>query len=719
MKMTFANDSTYEVQATKDGSVRASSKGLLTCCVATLALACFVNQAVAQAVELPPHPRLLLNSDGVTRLRTLVAEQDWARQWWAEVLDRVDAGLKRPIELPPRGGNWYHWYVCPDDGTPLTLGRKLGRWQWEHACDLCGKTWKGGDPGDPSRDFDGCQIREVHFEYAHAVRDCGLAWQVTGGRRYLDRARLVLLAYAKKYLDYPLHKNRGGGGIGGGRVASQTLTEASWLVPVVQGADLVWADFSQADRDTIAKGLFLPAVRDVILPHKLGIHNIQCWKNSAVGLVGFLLGDEKLIAEAIDEPTRGYRAQMDEGVTPDGSWYEGAWGYHFYTLRGTWPLTEAARNCGLDLYGRPIRSMFDAPIRLMSPSGVLPAFNDSRQVSVRDQAWLYELAYARFNDPAHLSVLTSHDRGEMAVLVGVDELPKAAELPPIRSADFQDAGFAILARGKGTSATWLCLDYGPHGGGHGHPDKLGFALFARGEELAVDPGTARYGTPLQKSWFRTTIAHNTLTIGESSQRQATGRCLAFGSTGGVDYMIADAGDAFSKGSFTRGVALLDENTIVFVDRAVSAKPTTFDVAYHQRGAWGKLPAGDVWEPPDKPGYRHFDDATTRTTDEAIRLPIAHDAAPEAAILLAGGSPTSVMTATGIGRGLGDPVPVVIFRRDGRESRLVWALSLDGRLGSVSGKWTDAHVIVTLTPARGAPRELRWDLRADSAGLRVN
>ena len=77
----------------------------------------------------------------------------------------------------------------------------------------------------------------------------------------------------------------------------------------------------------------------------------------------------------------GYRAQMKQGVTPEGSWYEGAWGYHFYTLRGTWPLTEAARNCGVDLYDSPIQAMFDAPIRLIS--GRPPAVLGSRGGSPR------------------------------------------------------------------------------------------------------------------------------------------------------------------------------------------------------------------------------------------------------------------------------------------------------------------------------------------------
>lgn len=42
------------------------------------------------------------------------------------------------------------------------------------------------------------------------------------------------------------------------------------------------------------------------------------------------------------------------------------------------------------------------------------------------------------------------------------------------SANYPQSGYAVLARGQGENATWLCVDYGPHGGGHGHPDKLGF-----------------------------------------------------------------------------------------------------------------------------------------------------------------------------------------------------------------------------------------------------
>ena len=689
--------------------------------VAVLAAVAFGSYAQAESdkPKLPPHPRLLLNQEGVARLKQRVAEQPWAVSWWKGLVHRADAGLKKPVELPPRGGNWWHWYVCPDDGTPLKLGRKLDTWQWEHRCPLCEKVFTGGDPSNPSRDFDGCQIRGVHFGYADAVRDCGLAWQVTGEPKYRDRAREILLAYADRYLTYPLHKNGGGSGIGGSRVGSQTLTEACWLILMAQGADFIWPDLSDTDRQQIANKLFQPAARDVILVHKIGIHNIQCWKNSAVGLVGLLLDDQELIDEAIDNPKRGYRVQMQEGVTPDGSWYEGAWGYHFYTIRGTWPLCEAARNCEIDLYGEQLRSMFDGPIRVMSPTGVLPAFNDSGPVSVAGQAPFYELAYARFNNPAYLPLLAGRKRGEMAVLCGVDELPDATEVPAARSANYTDAGFAILTRGEGREATWLCLDYGPHGGGHGHPDKLGFVLFARGEELAVDPGTARYGTPLQKSWFRTTLAHNTLVVDEKSQKKTTGSCPAFGSADGTDYLVAQA-EPYDGVTFVRAVALLDENTLVFLDKIDGTKDgITLDLAYHQRGQWGELPAGKPWTPANKPGYEHLRDATIRQIDQPVHLPLPHKAAPEAAIVLAGNTPTQVITGTGIGRGLADRVPMVIFRRNTSAEPFAWAISLDGHIRDLQVTATDAGYDVTVGQPDNARRVLHWTLAPEATSLRVD
>lgn len=268
--------------------------------------------------------------------------------------------------LPPRGSNWFHLYVCPTHGARLTSGRKIGDWRWEHICPTGHEVWKG-DPTRPDRDFDGCVRSGTHDGYAHAVRQGAILYAVTGEARYAARARDILLACAGKYLDHPLHDTQGRAR-GGGRLSPQTLDESVWLIPAAQGADLIWDTLSEAGRKTITEKLFLPAARDVILPHRMGIHNIQNWKNSAVGLTGLLLGDNTLIRAAIDDPDRGYRMQMAKGLQPDGVWFEGSWGYHDYTLSAVWALVEAARNCGRDLYGEPLKKMFEAPIRLAMPT---------------------------------------------------------------------------------------------------------------------------------------------------------------------------------------------------------------------------------------------------------------------------------------------------------------------------------------------------------------
>ncbi|MES2462187.1 MAG: heparinase II/III family protein, partial [Armatimonadota bacterium] len=159
---------------------------------------------------------------------------------------------------------------------------------------------------------------------------------------------------------------------------------------------------------------------------KGSIHNIQNYINSAIGLTGFLLGDARLITAAIDDPEYGYRQQMAKGVMADGMWKEGASGYHFFTIGGVWPLTEAARNCGIDLYGPKLKSMFDAPFNFAAPNLTLPDFNDSDEVALKSRAELYELGYARYKNPLYTSLLSGERSTRQALLFGVPNLPKSA-----------------------------------------------------------------------------------------------------------------------------------------------------------------------------------------------------------------------------------------------------------------------------------------------------
>lgn len=632
-------------------------------------LSLMILPALCSAQALPPHPRLLFNGDGIARLKARTQDPSWAAQWKA-FQSRFDARMQENVELPPRGSNWGHWYVCPRHGARLTTGKQIDKWQWEHICPVDHEIVKS-DPSRPDRDFDGCVLAGIHERYAYEVQSDGLLYQITHDDRYAKRSREILLEYADRYLSYPLHTTNGEPKIGGGRLSPQTLDESVWLIPAAQGADLIWDTLSDADRQTIASKLFLPAARDVILAHRMPVHNIQCWKNSAVGLTGLLLGDTALMQAAIDDPDRGYRVQMSKGVQADGVWHEGAWGYHFYTMSAVWPLVEAGRNCGINLYGEPFKKMFEAPIQLAMPNLMLPAFNDSTEVNVHNP--LYELAYARYHDPIDLAALAGQSRNsEYALWFGANSLP-TENAPALGSRNAIDSGYAILQRGSGVQATWLCLKYGPHGGGHGHPDKNNFVLYSRGRVLFPDPGTRLYGSPLHSQWDRATLAHNTLVVDEKSQRPATGKSLAFGSDHGIDYAMTDAGNIYDGVRFVRTAVLLNENLVLFVDQVQADKSHTFDLAVHYAGKWTRPVRGDKPQLPDKEGYQHLQDVAAVNTRDGVTLQL-----DDAAITLAGNEKTQVITATGIGKSTEDRIPMAIFRRMALQTTYAWAAALDGK-----------------------------------------
>jgi hypothetical protein len=219
----------------------------------------------------------------------------------------------------------------------------------------------------------------------------------------------------------------------------------------------------------------------------------------------------------------GLHEQIKQGILGDGMWWECSWGYHFYTMHAIWPLVEAVRKQGIDVYDDHYKGLFDAPINFALPGGLLPPINDSGAgVALPSRCEVYELAYARYREPDYLRVLELMDRTTRESLCfgeTQDEVP-SQEPEPARSANFPDTGIAILRDRE--SDTVVTLDYGPHGGGHGHPDKLGLIVHSAGRIMAPDPGSIQYAAPLQLGWFKTTVSHNTVSVDGQPQEPCTG-----------------------------------------------------------------------------------------------------------------------------------------------------------------------------------------------------
>jgi hypothetical protein len=615
--------------------------------------------------RLPEHPRLAFTAAEVDGMKRRANETEWGKAFVADLTKRCDDALKEPVNLPPRGGQWYHWYACPKHGARLKNESPT-----RHVCPTDGEVFTGYP-------YDDVYLSMVHDRYSVQVRDLGLLYRLTGDKRYAVRAREILLAYADKYESYPLHNTKGEAKIGGGKVGPQTLDESTWTIPMAQGCDAIWDTLSPTDIETLKTKLFYPITK-VIQQHRMSIHNIQCWKNSAVGMIGLLFADRELVADAIDEPSRGMQAQILSGITDDGPWYEGAWGYHFYTMSALAPLAEAAHRAGLPLYsgeiGERYKKFYLAPLAMALPNGTLPAFNDSNTANANGNM-LYEVAFARWGDVRFADpVRASNRKNQYALTVGIERLPApATKAAP--SEVFASSGYAYLRAGSGQDAAALILKYGPHGGGHGHPDKLHFVLYMGGKMLADDAGITTYGVPVHMGYYKTTLAHNTLVVDEENQKAATGKLLDFKTGNGWSAALADAGPIYDGVTFRRAAFLIGTDAAVFLDMAATTdgKERQFDFAVHPL-VTPKLPILTGNEKPvDKPGYAYLRNLTTQElpSQQKTDFHLSSSALSMEADL--DGRPTRFLAATGVGRSTEDRIPLFIFRQKTTGTRLAWSL----------------------------------------------
>ena len=69
---------------------------------------------------------------------------------------------------------------------------------------------------------------------------------------------------------------------------------------------------------------------------------------------------------------------------------------------------------------------------------------------------------------------------------------------------------------------YVLIDYGSHGGWHGHRDKLSIEVVTPNGAVFEDPGTVRYSLPASNDWYRSSYAHNTISIGDEEQEEMEG-----------------------------------------------------------------------------------------------------------------------------------------------------------------------------------------------------
>lgn len=637
-------------------------------------------------------PSLFMNEDDFAARLQIAQHETWAKRNLDKLIQSADQfpnsyaqrfGLN-DAEPPPKGGQWLHWYACPETGTHLEFHPPD-----QNICPDTGKNYSGYP-------YDHVVYQLRNDALAEAALTEGLAFRFTKNIVYAKKAADVLKAYARIYPTYALHDNYGKESPNGARAYSQTLDESIWLIKIAWTYDLIRGTqaLKPVERLDIEQNVLRASVSTVMKARKEPTYNIQSWINGAMAAVGYTLDDNALVNEAIDGPI-GFRHQMHDFVH-EGFWIEGAWGYQFYAMRPLAMLAQMASRRGVNLWKeeRSLLMLFHAPLGVVLPNGRLPAFNDSGSPDLYREASLYEVAYAATRDPTLLTVIEHGPRtSREALLFGVAQL---AQEPPalLVSKVFSEAGYATLR--SSTNDLTAIMKFGPHGGVHGHFDKLNFVLFSRGMTLGIDPGTQLYGLPIHREWDSMTIAHNTISVDQQKQGASTGRLLDWRSEEGWAAVKADAGSAYAQARLQRTM-LLTPRYLLVVDHCESldGKSHTFDWAYHNAGRQTLLD-NILMEPYTDGhltnGYNRLQDNTRGETSDDIHLryiadpaqskqdkdavasyreptPIRPSAPPsqkevELDLQMLASSDTQVLTGEAPGPDLRIPVPFVIIRRSG-------------------------------------------------------
>ena len=634
------------------------------------------------------HPFLLVSKTDIQKIKQDIAFCEWKRACWERLKESADLFLSQDIEIPHRGGNWQHYYVNPANGNELVTRKLTGDWQWEHIDTATGQKFTG-DSTAAATDLDGVVVSIVHENWAIGALQLGLAYQISGNKAYAHKAKQILLSYAQLYPTLTVRNRlytQDSIVTGWGKLFAQDLNEAIWLIDIVQSADLIWDQLSNKEADNIIRNILYPCA-DLIARNRIGIHNMQSWKNAALGMVGLFTRNSRYTYLAIEDTAMGMKAQIKNGFSSEGLSYDISPTYHYYHLGAIVALTQAARNAGYDAVDvASIKSLFDVPLFMTNSFLHLPAFNDSKFFNIAATAYLYEWAYREWRNEVYTNVIGKSDRTRFnnlgpqftgwSLLFG-DTRVMQKHFFSSSSVNLPDAGVAVLSKGLGSRNVQLHLKYSNQlvNRGHFQNAQLDFAIIKGNRSVGVVPGITQYGSPLAQEWYRTSVAHNTFVVNAKNQNKSNGKCIAFGKHQQVDYVITETDNAYDSVKVTRTAALLSEDLILIVDQFRSSRQSKLftDFVYHQAGDWNNLPKGAEWQPSKQRGYKYLTGNAIHR--KRVRMSLSTTIQPGIKVManLAAADTITVLTAYGKAS-VNEKVPVMMMRTSAKNMTLVYCIS---------------------------------------------
>ncbi|WP_025724502.1 heparinase II/III domain-containing protein [Acholeplasma granularum] len=439
---------------------------------------------------------------------------------------------------------WGHHDFCKLDGGKLIFDVNKPH---DHICEICGTN-------NQSKLLDGVWVYNYRNLAILNIWKSAFLFKKTNNKIYLEYIYKILGFYSDNYTSFKLHNKEGlifddyeTMKWGAGRLMPQGLNEAIITVRIINALELIKDDIDPKFLSDLKKNYF-DEVTKLLIPQVDKIHNISCWKNSAIGMIGLFFNDKKNIEFAFNG-TYNIVEQVKKGVTKDGFWFEGSIHYNFFTLEGIINLLLFSKIYNYQpeiTLENTVKQMLEAAYYYAFDNHILPNPNDGwPDINLKTYSYIYSVATKIYGLDSHIANLLKlieqsptprvelplskpyYYNNEISLerLILVPNLDlKSVKAVPTKSTNFPSSQYAILKNDRVN----VFLKYGHNGPSHAHLDKMNIEATIDDILITRDLSNAGYGNQYCNEWHRMTPSHNTVVIdGKNHRSMAPGKTLLF------------------------------------------------------------------------------------------------------------------------------------------------------------------------------------------------
>lgn len=366
------------------------------------------------------HPNIYLNQEEINFIKQNKGQNPWKIAYNDFMTIDVTNTMKLPIQSVTFAGKIVEGYDEHDYYTEFIYGgwKNCDCAQNGRKCsdlDCCGNVVCDGKRNLDVVNEDAIALKTL----SPAVRDLGLAYQLTGDSKYADKAVELINAWCINPDTYmrPRFTKHPGSNYG-----QSAIDIAIWMQPLFYGADLIWncPGWNYIDRDAF-KNWVRQLLRD--------IDSIKWYDNWYTDKLAFiatgavLIEDDALLQDTFDKWISAIPKQIDtEGKSIRGIIRTRSLSYSITHITNMMYIAEIARHhpeLGYNLYNYipnitsyPNKPVLELALDFHAPYIIEPYSWTYQQITPfnKEDASIYEIAYSVKEKPSYIHVINSIGR---------------------------------------------------------------------------------------------------------------------------------------------------------------------------------------------------------------------------------------------------------------------------------------------------------------------